>query len=192
MSRLHKKLNSLGTETGVMEMMLAGVKSALTRQPCRVHHDLMNLAAAQEAIGWTRMFKGRIFKQWIARQRDYIGNKAIKKNNALNWAATVIDCFFTQWFKVWDQRNLDCHGHDHQGRANKLKDVPFREITHLYTLEGAVPDNIRWLFQTPLKENACTGHSSASEHGLAIGKTSLKRNMLHKWRRGNWWRGITS
>jgi len=52
MSGLHKKLNSLGTETGLMEMILAGVKSALTRQPFRVPHDLRNLAAAQESIGW--------------------------------------------------------------------------------------------------------------------------------------------
>jgi len=40
MSGLRKKLNSLGTETGLMEMMLAGVKSALTRQQFRVPQDL--------------------------------------------------------------------------------------------------------------------------------------------------------
>jgi len=105
--------------------------------------DLRNLAAAQEAIGWTHLFKGRISKQWIERQCDYIGDRATKKNNALNWAATVIDYFFTQWFKVWDKRNLDRHGHDHQERANELKDVVYREITHLYTYEEAVPDEIR-------------------------------------------------
>jgi len=152
MSGLRKKLNSLGTEIGLMEMMLAGVKSALTRQQFRVPQDLRNLAAAQEAIGWTHLFKGRISKQWIDRQQDHIGNKATKKNNALNWATTVIDYFFTQWFKVWDQRNLDRHGHDYQGQANKLKDVAFREITHLYTFVEAVSDDIRWLFQTPLEE----------------------------------------
>jgi len=64
----------------------------------------------------------------------------------------VIDCFFTQWFKVWDQRNLDRHVHDHHKRANKLKDVVYREITHLHTYEEAVPDDIRWLFQTPLEK----------------------------------------
>jgi len=47
---------------------------------------------------------------------------------------------FTQWFEVWDQRNLDCHCHDCQGRANKLKDVAFREITHLYTFKERVPE----------------------------------------------------
>jgi len=117
-----------------------------------VAQDLRNLAAAQEAIGWTNLFKGRISKQWIKRLRDYIGDKATTKNNALNWATTVIGYFFTQWFKVWDQRNLDPHGHDYQGRANKLKDAAFREITHLYTFEEAVPEDIRWLFQTPLEE----------------------------------------
>jgi len=40
--------------------------------------------------------------------------------------------------------------------------------------------------------NACTGHSSASKHGLAIGNMLLKRNVLDKWRQGDWWRGITS
>jgi len=112
---LRKKLNSVGTEIGLMEMMLAGVKSALTRQQFRVPQELRNLAAAQEAIGWIHLFKGRISKQWINRQQDHIGDKATTKNNALNWATTVIDYFFTQWFKVWDQRNLDRHGHDYQG-----------------------------------------------------------------------------
>ena len=135
-----------------MEMVLAGIKSALTRQPFSVAQDLRNLAAAQEAIGWTNLFKGRISKQWIERQRHHIGDKATTKNNALNWATTVIDHFFTQWFKVWDQRNLDRHGNNYQGRANKLKDVAFREMTQLYTFEEAVPDDIRWLFQTPLEE----------------------------------------
>jgi len=79
MSGLRKKLNSLGTETGPMEMMLAGVKSALTSQQFRVPQDLRNLAAAQEATGWIHLFKGRIykqwiFKQWIDRQRDHIGD----------------------------------------------------------------------------------------------------------------------
>jgi len=150
MSGLRKKLGSLGTEICLMEMMLAGVKSALTRQPFRVPRNLRNLAAAQEAIGWTHLFKGRISKHWIERQRDYIGDKATKKNNALNWATTVIDYFFTQWFKVCDQRNMDRHGHDYQGCANNLKDVAFREITHLYTFEETFPEDILWLFQTPL------------------------------------------
>jgi len=123
MSGLCKKLNSLGTETGLMEMMLARAKSALTRQLFRVPHDLRNLAAAQEVIGQTHLFKGRISKQWVERQSDHIGDKTTKKNNALNWATMVIDYFFTQWFKVWDQRNLDRHGHDCQGHANKLNDV---------------------------------------------------------------------
>jgi len=152
MSGLRKKLNSLGTEMGLMELMLAGVKSALTRQQFRVPQELRNLAAAQEATGWIHLFKGRISKQWIDRQQDHIGDKATKKNNALNWATTVIDCFFTQGFKVWDQRNLDCHGHDCEGQANKLKDIVFREITHLCTFAEAVPEDTRWLFQTPLEE----------------------------------------
>jgi len=135
-----------------MEMMLAGVKSALTRQQFRVPQDLRNLATAQVAICWTHLFKGCISKQWIDRQQGHIGNKATTKTNALSWATTVIDYFFTKWFKVWDQRNMDCHGHDYQGRANKLKDVVFQEITHLYTFEEAVPEDIRWLFQTPLEE----------------------------------------
>jgi len=137
---------------GLVEMMLAGVKSALTRQQFRVPQELRNLAAAQEATGWIHLFKGRISKQWINRQRDHIGDKTTTKNKALKWATTVIDCFFTQWFKVWDQRNLDRHGHDHQGRADKLKDTAFREITYMYTFKDAVREDIRWLFQTPLED----------------------------------------
>jgi len=153
MSGLRKKLDSLGTETGLMEMMLAGVKCALTRQPFSLPEDLGNLAAAQQAKSWTHLFKGWISsRQWMDRQHDCIRAKVTKKNNALNWATAVIDYLFTQSFEVWDQRNLDCHRHDCQGRANKLKDVAFREITHLHTFEEAVPGDISLLFQTPLED----------------------------------------
>jgi len=66
-------------------------------------------------------------------------------------ANTVINCFFTQWFEVWDKRNLDCHGRDYQGGANKLKDIEFREITRLCTFEETFPEDIMLLFQTPLE-----------------------------------------
>jgi len=87
----------MGTKIGLMEMMLE-VKCALAGQPFRLPQDLRNIAAAQEAIGLIHLFKGWISKQWIERQHDYIGDKATKKNNALNWATTVIVYFFTQWF----------------------------------------------------------------------------------------------
>ena len=93
-SGLRTKLGSFGTEIGLMEMMLDGVKCALTRQPFTVTQELRNLAGAQEAIGWTHRFKGRISKQLIERQHDYIGDKATRKNNALNWSTTVIGYFF--------------------------------------------------------------------------------------------------
>jgi len=65
MSGLCKKLDSLETEIDLTEMVLAGVNCALTRQPFRVPQELRNLAAAQQAIGWTHLFKGRISKQLI-------------------------------------------------------------------------------------------------------------------------------
>jgi len=107
---LHKKLNSLGTETCLMEMMLAGAKSALTRQAIQSASRPNETSGIPRGHRFLSAVKGRISKQWISGQPDHIGDKATKKNNALNWATTVIDCFFTQWFKVWDQRNLDRHG----------------------------------------------------------------------------------
>jgi len=155
LSGSRKKLNSSGTEIGLVETMLAGIKSDLMRQLFRVPQDLRSAVTAREATDWTHLFKGRISKQQTERQRDCIGDKAAKKNNALNWATAVIDCFFTHWFEVWDQRSLDHHGHDCQSRANKLKDAAFRKITHLCTFEEAVPENIRWLFRRPLEEFLC-------------------------------------
>ena len=87
-------------------------------------------------------------------EHDHIQLETRQKNNALNWASTVMDCFFAQCLKVWDQRNLDHHGHDHQQRANKLKDA---------ACEEAVPDDIRWLVQTPA-EDCLQGHSVQCEH----------------------------
>jgi len=54
-----------------------------------------------------------------------------------------------------------------------------------------------WRHQVAVSDTARRMHalatqSSASKHGLTTGKTSSRRNMMpHKWRRGDWWRGIT-
>jgi len=65
--------------------------------------------------------------------------------------------------------------------------VAFREITHLHPFKEAVPEDIRWLFQTPLEE--CL-HWPIFRHrawiAAATEKTSSKRNMPRKWRWGNW------
>ena len=149
---LRRKLTSLDTELGLQELIYAGIKSALTGFEPNFPAELHNIAAAQEAIGWTHLFLGQISKQWVARQRVHIGANATKKKNAMNWATQVIDYFYTQWFKVWDQRNLERHGKDYQDRSNKLKDLAYREMSHLYTYQDLVPDDLRWLFLTPLED----------------------------------------
>jgi hypothetical protein len=149
---LRKKLTALDTELGLHELVYAGIKGAVTGTTPTFSSNLQNIAAAQEAIGWIHLLKGRMSKQWVARQRDHIGVNSTKKKNALNWATQVIDYFYTQWFLVWDQRNLDRHGRDHQERTNKLKDQAYREMSHLYSFETTVPDDLRWLFTTPLEE----------------------------------------
>ena len=151
-SGLRSKLEDLDTEIGLSELIYAGVKGAVSGIAPTFPQNLRNLAAAQEAIGWTHLFKGRMSRQWVDRQRDYIGANSTKKKNAMNWATQVIDYFYKQWFKVWDLRNLDRHGRDHQERSNKLKDQAYREMAHLYTYEPTVPEDIRWLFTTPLED----------------------------------------
>jgi len=44
MSGLRKKLDSLGTEIGLMDMLLANVKCALTGQPFRLPQHMRNTA----------------------------------------------------------------------------------------------------------------------------------------------------
>ena len=149
---LRSKLEELDTELGLSEMVYAGIKGALTGVNPAFPQELRNVAAAQEAIGWDHLFKGRMSKQWVERQAEYLGATATTKNNSMTWATSVIAYFFTHWFKVWDERNLDRHGRDYQERSNKLKDTAHREMAHLYTFEMYMPNNMRWIFGTPLEE----------------------------------------
>jgi len=56
----------------------------------------------------THLLKERISKQMIARQCDHTGANSTRKKNVMNGVTTFIDCMIcTQWFKVFDQRNLD-------------------------------------------------------------------------------------
>jgi hypothetical protein len=153
LSGLRRKLEKLDTELGLVELICTGIRGALyPDQALRFPVELRTLAAAQEAIGWINLFKGRMSKQWIARQREHIGTRSTNKKNAMSWATKVIDYFYTEWFKVWDERNLDRHGRDFQEQSNRLKDRALREMGHLYSFADHVPDDIRWLFSTPLED----------------------------------------
>ena len=66
------------------------------------------------------MFKGRISKQWIERQREHIGARATSKNNALNWATTVIDYLFTQFLNSETNIPKDGYGGTIENRAKFL------------------------------------------------------------------------
>jgi len=153
LSGLRRKLEKLDTELGLVELICTGIRGALyPDQALRFPVELRTLAAAQEAIGWINLFKGRMSQQWIARQREHIGTRSTNKKNAMSWATKVIDYFYTEWFKVWDERNLDRHGRDFQEQSNRLKDRALREMGHLYSFADHVPDDIRWLFSTPLED----------------------------------------
>jgi hypothetical protein len=150
--KLKKKLEALNTESGVQELVMAGVKAAIYSQEPRVSADLRELAEQQSAIGWTNLLRGRMSKQWIERQRQHIGSSATKKKNALTWATTVIDFLFKEWHKIWEQRNLDRHGKDYQEQSNRLKDQGMREMNHLYGMAAALPQDRQWMFNTPIEE----------------------------------------
>ncbi|CAB9499667.1 expressed unknown protein [Seminavis robusta] len=112
------------------------------------------LKQAQDAIGWHHLLKGRISKQFSQEQDRYLNMKktATKRNNGLTWLTGLIDIIYKEWWKLWDMRNQDRHGHDMRTKSQAKKAQAIRQLTQFYeAYQQEVPEHLEWLFQIPLE-----------------------------------------
>ena len=143
------------THPGMADLLLAGLRAVLqgdTSDTIEVPQGLEELAAAQEAIGWDQLLKGRITIGWSDRQEQYRGNNSTAKDNGLTWATDITSALISQWWDLWELRNDDRHGRDRRSQQQAETRQAVRELYQLYDLKPFIPDRFQWILATSVEQ----------------------------------------
>ena len=115
------------------------------------HQSVHEVAAAQSALGWRQMLKGRFSKKWRLYQDRYLGHRATKRQNGTTWMTGLIDVMFKEWWKLWELRNSDRHGQDLATQTQASERQTLRELEQLYNdHKDKVGQTLQWLFAIPI------------------------------------------
>jgi hypothetical protein len=137
-----------------------GTEWGLSQQACldgRPPHTIdidpavQHVAAAQAAIGWHHLFKGRFSQTWKQVQDQYLGPRKTKRNNGQSWLTKIINTLFQQWWILWELRNSDLHGRDNNTKIQSQSRQGMRELTQFYEAhKDSTPQHLQHLFTIPL------------------------------------------
>ena len=166
-SDLGEAMDKQTTAADLKVLMLEGIQSVLeARDPDTIQVPDTEAAAAvfaaQSAIGWPELLKGRLSKAWAHNQQEFLGAFDPKKNGH-TWAITMAETLLRGWHNLWTIRNQERHGRDAQSRAAALRAQAIRELELLYTMKGSVAPRLDWILATPLEQrkNLKTYHMRA-------------------------------
>ena len=70
----------------------------------------------------------------------------------MTWATKILGFLLEGWLKAWEERNLDRHGRDAATKSQIATAKIHSELAHLYSFRNEVPQDLQWLFSTPLDE----------------------------------------
>ena len=105
---------------------------------------IIAICNAQDNIGWEHVLKGRFSTLW-----NQHSIHSSQRTHHTNWTVEVIDCIYTHWWRLWELRNKDRHGHDQATQAQAHTVQAHRELDLLYDrYEAITPQSLQWLFNT--------------------------------------------
>ena len=109
------------------------------------------LITQQNTIGWEQLFSGRLSKEWIRLQQDFLEDFGLvgKKRTGHLWVVSVMTQIWHEWYKIWEARNQVVHGHDESSRNIKKQEKAVRELSILYSKQNQLlPTDCDYLFPT--------------------------------------------
>ena len=149
---LAKNLVELKTYDPLRELLVRALKAMIEGEDVEtivVPEGLEALAAAQSAIGWKELFKGRLSNQWAKYQQQHLG-RFDRKKNGQTWTIKVAQTILEGWLDLWKSRNADRHGRDAQTRAQVQREQALRELELLYGYRDLVLARHEWILAAPL------------------------------------------
>ena len=109
---LKMKLIKLETGPEVRHLLVSKLQAVLDGQSPNtipVHPSLEEIGIQQDQIGWEQILRGRFGWVWNTHKRTQPGQSTKLKGH---WTTEVITFIWVQWWKLWELRNHDQHGHD--------------------------------------------------------------------------------
>ena len=145
------KLIELKTGPEVKHLLISKLQAVLDGQPPNtipVDPSLEEIATQQDQIGWEQILRGRFGWTWNAHNRTPLGQSTTSKGH---WTTEVITFIWAQWWKLWELRNNNRHGHDLATRQQAQERQLDHEIQTFYEAYAhKVPQHLAWLFDTTI------------------------------------------
>jgi hypothetical protein len=144
----------------------------LTRYPRRYHQ----LIIEQTAIGWRHLFNGHITTQWRIRQDKFLrqSNISTRAHTGSNWSLRTLTSLWTDFFRIWTDRNEAIHGHDlksqNQARHRRLRAE--MELLHSQRDQVLAVDSDVFI----------AAENDALETFLTVSSATHIQNWLHVWK----------
>jgi hypothetical protein len=155
LTAITKILEDYHTSHQLQELMMEGFRYNIGLQETmntNIPPNMATIAAAQEAIGWTHMMKGRLATAWKTHQQETMNGKETKHKNAQTWSTAITHTILQHWLDLWNIRNTDRHGRDWQSKQVAAKAQVLREIKQLYEYKGMIMPHQEWIFHTTLEQ----------------------------------------
>ena len=154
-SNIRKEIDKHNTAHPIKELLLEGLNTVLNNQSAnniQVNPEVADVAAAQAAIGWNQILKGRFSKLWVMTQDRHMGQQTNSRVNGLMWTTRVKELILVEWLKMWMLQNEDRHGCDIESRQNAETRQTIHELEQFYEAhDGKVTARLQWLFADALE-----------------------------------------
>ena len=155
-NKLREVMDNLSTPADVRDLLLAGLQAVLADgnlEEISVPDTptARRIAAAQAAIGWPEILKGRLSHEWRKAMQRHLGHYD-PWTNGMTWTATIAETLLRGWLDLWELRNADRHGRDARSKAEAIRQQTLRELELLYGLKGSVMPQHAWILDPPLDQ----------------------------------------
>ena len=155
LAKIRQVINKHNTAHPLKELMMEGLKAVLHNQSAdtiAVNPAVADVAAAQAAIGWNQILKGRFSQLWASTQDRHLGSRATTRVNGSTWMIKIIETILLEWLQLWKLRNEDRHGRDMESRRQADTRQTIRELEQFYAAhDGKVIARLQWLFTETLE-----------------------------------------
>jgi hypothetical protein len=192
---LETRCKQLHTDPGLAQVLVQGIaqwlKGTDKLSPDDFPPKYRRLIMHQNGIGWRQLFNGRMCTEWARIQDDFIHIDSLRRaekerhmntqpqrqkpryRNGTQWTSEVISVLWSQWYKVWVQRNAAIHGHDQASRALKQQQTDAHRLQSIYQSRHLLEPSVQDLLFDTIEEHQQSRSHSTIHNWLSIHETTF-------------------
>jgi hypothetical protein len=152
--------------------------------PALYPHELRRLIVQQNKLRWRQLFNGRFSVEWSSQQDDYYQRSSSKSEqrrfrSGLKWQIRLIGLLWDHWWRIWQVRNQDVHGHDETTREQAARREVEGQLRNIYEarhdLEPSVQQILRSDVEQQLQQPVWVNRNWVAIHAPIIRDSSVRR-----------------